>query len=85
MTEAGIDVVVNNWYGIVAPAATPRPVVQRLYDTVGKAVGSPEVIERLKAMGFEPAAQSPGQFQRRIESDLDLWRRMIRDARIPTG
>lgn len=85
MVELGTDVVVNNWYGIVAPAGTPKPALQRLYGTVGKAMVSPEVIERLKAMGFEPAAQSPGQLQRRIESDLDLWRRTLRDARIPTG
>jgi len=85
MTELGTDVVVNNWYGIVAPAGTPKPALQRLYDAVGKAMVSPEVIDRLKAMGFEPAAQMPGQLQRRIESDLDLWRRTIRDARIPTG
>lgn len=85
MTELGFDVVVTNWYGIVAPAATPKAVVQRLFDAIGQAMASPDVSERLRATGLEPAAQSPGQFQRKIESELQRWRQTIRDARIPTG
>ncbi|MCA4903709.1 MAG: tripartite tricarboxylate transporter substrate binding protein [Rhodocyclaceae bacterium] len=84
MTELGFDVVVTNWYGIVAPSATPKAVVQRLYDEVGRAMAATDVRERLQATGLEPAAQAPGQFQRMIESELKRWRQTIRDARIPT-
>jgi tripartite-type tricarboxylate transporter receptor subunit TctC len=84
MTELGHDVVVTNWYGIVAPSATPKAVVQRLYDEVGRAMAATDVRERLQATGLEPAAQSPGQFQRMIESEAKRWRQTIRDARIPT-
>ncbi|MCE2980872.1 MAG: tripartite tricarboxylate transporter substrate binding protein [Betaproteobacteria bacterium] len=84
MTELGVDVVVTNWYGIVAPSATPKAVVQRLYDEVGRAMAATDVRERLQATGLEPAAQAPGQFQRMIESELKRWRQTIRDARIPT-
>ena len=84
LTELGHDVVVTNWYGIVAPSATPKAVVQRLYDEVGRAMLSGDVRERLQATGLEPAAQVPGQFQRMIESELKRWRQTIRDARIPT-
>lgn len=84
MTELGHDVVVTNWYGIVAPSATPKAVVQRLYDEVGRAMAATDVRERLQATGLEPAAQAPGQFQRMIESELKRWRQTIRDARIPT-
>jgi tripartite-type tricarboxylate transporter receptor subunit TctC len=84
MTELGFDVVVTNWYGIVAPSATPKAVVQRLYDEVGRAMAATDVRERLQATGLEPAAQSPGQFQRMIESEAKRWRQTIRDARIPT-
>ncbi|MCX7196859.1 MAG: tripartite tricarboxylate transporter substrate binding protein [Proteobacteria bacterium] len=84
MTELGHDVVVTNWYGIVAPSATPKAVVQRLYDEVGRAMAAADVRERLQATGLEPAAQAPGQFQRMIESELKRWRQTIRDARIPT-
>ena len=84
MTELGHDVVVTNWYGIVAPSATPKAVVQRLYDEVGRAMTAADVRERLQATGLEPAAQAPGQFQRMIESEAKRWRQTIRDARIPT-
>ena len=84
MTELGHDVVVTNWYGIVAPSATPKAVVQRLYDEVGRAMAATDVRERLQATGLEPAAQAPGQFQRMIESEAKRWRQTIRDARIPT-
>jgi len=75
LTELGYDVVVTNWYGVV---------VQRLYDEIGREMSASEVRERLQATGLEPAAQSPGQFQRLIESELKRWRQTIREARIAT-
>ncbi len=84
LTELGLDVVVTNWYGIVAPIATPKPVVQRLFDEVGRALAASDVRERLQTTGLEPAAQSPGQFQRLIESELKRWQQTIREARIQT-
>lgn len=84
MGEAGFDVVVTNWYGVVAPSSTPRAVVQRLYAEIGRAMGSADVRDRLQATGLEPAAQVPGQFQRMIESEVKRWRQTIADARIPT-
>ncbi|MGH8619518.1 MAG: Bug family tripartite tricarboxylate transporter substrate binding protein [Burkholderiales bacterium] len=84
LTELGFDVVVTNWYGVVAPAGTPKPVVQRLYDEIARALTLPDVRERLLATGLEPAPQTPGGFQRMIESELKRWRQTIRDARIPT-
>ena len=84
LTELGLDVVVTNWYGIVAPIATPKPVVQRLFDEVGRALTAQDVRERLQTTGLEPAAQSPGQFQRLIESEVKRWQQTIREARIQT-
>ena len=84
LVELGYDVVVTNWYGVVAPAATPKPVVKRLYDEIGRALAQPDVRERLTATGLEIAPQSPGQFQRLIESELKRWAQTIKDARIPT-
>jgi len=84
LTELGFDVVVTNWYGVVAPAGTPQPVVKRLYDEIRRALTMPDVRERLLATGLEPAPQSPGAFQKLIESELKRWRQTIKDARIPT-
>ncbi|MBC7779820.1 MAG: tripartite tricarboxylate transporter substrate binding protein [Proteobacteria bacterium] len=84
LTELGYDVVVTNWYGVVAPMGTPRPVLQRLYDEIGRALAQADVRERLSNTGLEPAVQVPGQFQRMIESELKRWRQTIVDARIQT-
>jgi tripartite-type tricarboxylate transporter receptor subunit TctC len=84
LIELGYDVVVTNWYGVVAPAGTPQPVVQRLYGEIVRALAQTDVRERLTTTGLEPAVQTPGQFHRMIESELKRWRQTIRDARIPT-
>jgi tripartite-type tricarboxylate transporter receptor subunit TctC len=84
MTELGYDVVVTNWYGVVAPSATSRAIVQRLYAEIGRAMAAPDVRERLQATGLEPAPQVPGQFQRMIESEVKRWRATIQAAAIAT-
>jgi tripartite-type tricarboxylate transporter receptor subunit TctC len=84
LTELGYDVVVTNWYGVVAPIGTPKPVVQKLYDEIGRALAQPDVRDRLIATGLEPAPQSPGGFQRLIESERKRWVQTIKAAGIPT-
>ena len=83
--ESGFsDIVVTNWYGIVAPAETAQPVVRRLYDEVGRAISLPEVRERLAAAALEPVSQSPGQFRSLIDIELKRWSQVIREANIKT-
>jgi tripartite-type tricarboxylate transporter receptor subunit TctC len=83
--ESGFsDIVVTNWYGIVAPAETAQPVVRRLYDEVGRALSLPEVRERLAAAALEPVSQSPGQFRSLIDIELKRWSQVIREANIKT-
>jgi tripartite-type tricarboxylate transporter receptor subunit TctC len=84
LTELGYDVVVTNWYGVVAPIGTPKAVVQKLYDEIGRALAQPDVRDRLLATGLEPAPQSPGAFQRLIESERKRWVQTIKAAGIPT-
>ncbi len=84
LVELGYDVVVTNWYGVVAPAGTPRPVVQRLYDVIGRALAQKDTLDRLRGTGLEPVAQSPEHFQRFIASELKRWAQTVRDARIQT-
>ena len=78
------DIVVTNWYGIVAPAATPRAVVQRLYDEVLRAIAQPDVRERLAGAALEPVSQSPGQFGRLIDAEVKRWAQVVKDANIKT-
>jgi len=78
------DLVVTNWYGIVAPAGTPRAVVQRLYNEVGRAIAQPDVRERLANAALEPVPPSPDQFGRLIDAELKRWAQVIKDANIKT-
>ncbi|MGZ5141430.1 MAG: Bug family tripartite tricarboxylate transporter substrate binding protein, partial [Burkholderiales bacterium] len=83
--ESGFsDIVVTNWYGVVAPAGTQGAVIKRLYDEVGRAIALPEVRERLAAAALEPVPQSTDQFRALIELELRRWAQVIRDANIKT-
>jgi tripartite-type tricarboxylate transporter receptor subunit TctC len=83
--ESGFrDIVVTNWYGIVAPSGTARLIVLRLYDETGRAIALPEVRERLAAAALEPVPQSPERFRALIDAELTRWASVIRDANIRT-
>ena len=84
LVELGYDVIVTNWYGVVTPAGTPEPVVNRLYDEIGRALKQPDVRERLAATGLELVPQSPGQFQKFITSETKRWAQAVKDARMQT-
>jgi tripartite-type tricarboxylate transporter receptor subunit TctC len=73
-TELGFpDVALPAWYGILARAGTPAPIVSRLSAEIGKAVGKPQVRERLLNAAVEPAANTPEQYAAFIASDLAKW------------
>ena len=83
-TELGYDVVVSNWYGVVAPFGTPEPIVKRLYDEIGRGLTQPDMRERITSTGLEPIPQSPGHFYRLIEAETKRWAQTVRDAKIQT-
>ncbi len=67
------------WFGLVGPAGLPADVVQRASEAVDWAVRQPDVIERLRVFGFEPAAQTgPGALAARIDGDLDRYAPVIK-------
>lgn len=68
--------------GIVAPAGTPKEVVDLLYREIAKAVAQPEVKERLTTLGFDPVANTPDQFGARIKLEIDKWGKVVRDAKL---
>lgn len=67
---------------IVAPAATPRPVVARLAAEAEKALGQAEVRDRLAALGMDPADSSPEAFAQLIGAELARWTKVVREAGI---
>jgi len=70
------------WYGLVAPAATPKAVVQRLHAEVQKALQTPEVRERMAAVGGVVLPGSTEQFAALIHSDRLRYAKVVRDANI---
>jgi tripartite-type tricarboxylate transporter receptor subunit TctC len=81
--EAGLKgVVVVNWYGLVAPNRTPKPLVERISKEVATAMQSPEVTKRLAAEGSDPVGSSPAEFAAHIRSEIEKWTRVIKTAGI---
>ena len=68
--------------GIVAPAGTPKEIVDLLYREIAKIVAQPDVKERLTVLGFKPVANTPNQFGARIRLEMDKWGKVVRDAKL---
>ena len=71
-----------NWYGYLAPAGTPKDVVDRLSKEIAKALANPEVIAALKKTGVEPHAMTPQEFGAYIKREYDTWGKVVKDANI---
>jgi len=83
MTELGIaEMDVRDWVGIVAPAATPKPVIARITAEVAQALAQPEVRERLATLGMDPADSGPDAFGQLIRAEIVRWAKVVRDAGI---
>jgi tripartite-type tricarboxylate transporter receptor subunit TctC len=81
--EAGVEnFEVPIWYGILAPAATPREIIVRLNAELAKALAAPEMKERLGAAGIEPMTTTPEQFAAFIKSETARYAKVIKDAGI---
>jgi tripartite-type tricarboxylate transporter receptor subunit TctC len=75
----GFDV--KGWNGFVAPAATPRAVVAKINLETMRALKQPEVVQRLKAAGYEAAAENtPEQFAEFIKAELAKWTKVVRES-----
>ncbi len=80
--EEGLtNLIAVNWFAIMAPAKTPRPIVDKLFNAIAKAVTSPEVKERLGAQGVEPfLSASPEAFIEFLRKDLVRWERVAKES-----
>lgn len=68
--------------GLVAPAGTPKAIVDLLHREIAKAVAQPDVKERLMALGFKPVANTPDEFAARIRLEIEKWGKVVRDAKL---
>ncbi len=72
----------SNWYGMLAPAGTPKPLIDRLHKDITAALNAPVVREQLLANGIESAASTPAEFSAYIQSETLKWDKVIRAANL---
>jgi tripartite-type tricarboxylate transporter receptor subunit TctC len=81
--ESGVDdFVVSIWYGMLAPAGTPRDYINRLNAEIRKALASPDMKQRLAASGVDPLVSTPDEFANHIKSETVRYAKIIKDAGI---
>ena len=81
--ESGLPgFVVNSWMGILAPAKTPRAVVERLQSEIAAVLQMPEVKERYAILGIVPVGNKPDEFAAQLKSDLEGWEPVVRKANL---
>jgi tripartite-type tricarboxylate transporter receptor subunit TctC len=72
----------SSWQGVLAPAKTPKPIIDRLHAEIVKALHSPEISGRLAAEGSEIGGISPEEFGRYIKAEIIKWKKVVKDANI---
>jgi len=70
----------NIWYGLLAPAGTPAPVISKLNAEVERLLQQRDVRERLAALGFEPSRSTPAAFAELIKADIQKWGKVVRES-----
>lgn len=83
IAQAGVaGYEVQGWFGLFAPAAVPKPIVQRLNTEVVRILKDPKVAEQLLAQGAEPVGDSPEAFAAFVQKEHDRWAKIIKDSGI---
>ncbi len=80
--EAGLpDFHVLSWNGLAAPAATPRPIIDKLNSEVNKILSLPEVKKQLESLGAYPVGGTPEEFSRFVNSEIGTWGAVVKSAK----
>jgi len=81
--ESGLPgFVVDSWVGILAPAKTPRAVVERLQSNIAAVLQLPDVRERYAVLGIDPVGNRPDEYAAQIRADLERWGPVVKQAGI---
>jgi tripartite-type tricarboxylate transporter receptor subunit TctC len=72
----------DNWGGILAPAGTPRAVIDRLNGEITRTLRDPQVVQRLAAQGIDAIPSTPEEFGSVLNANLAKWAKVVRDAGI---
>jgi len=79
-TLPGFDL--NSWYGLAAPAGTPRPVIMRLNQAVNDALKQPDVIDVMKKGGIDPNGTTPEESAAFVRAEVEKWAKVVRDLKL---
>jgi len=83
LSEAGLPgFVVSQWFGILAPAGTPRPIIDRLYQALTRGASSADFVERMTAQGVDVVNRKPEEFAALIKLEVAQWAKVIKTAGI---
>jgi tripartite-type tricarboxylate transporter receptor subunit TctC len=84
--EAGYSMFTGDqWVGFLVPAGTPAEIVTLLHRSIVDIVALPDIRERLGVLDFYGIQSTPEEFAERIRSELQIWRRVVEEARLRPG
>jgi tripartite-type tricarboxylate transporter receptor subunit TctC len=82
LKEAGIDVEADAWNGLIAPGATPKPIIDKIRKDVAEIIKQPGVREKLAAQFMEPIGSSPEELRARMDGEIARWAPVIKAANV---
>jgi len=84
MAEAGVEgQEAETLTGMFAPAGTPKPIIDKLYKAIAEGLKDKEFVAKLEAMGFVPVGNTPEEWGKRVNVEIEKWGKVIKDANIP--
>jgi tripartite-type tricarboxylate transporter receptor subunit TctC len=82
LKESGIDVEADAWNGLIAPAGTPRPIIERISKDVAEIIRQPMLHDKLATQLMEPVGSSPDELRARMDSEIERWAPVIKAANV---
>ena len=80
--EGGVPYVSELWWGLAAPGRTPPDVVEKLSDTLRKAMQTAQLKQRYATEGAEAVPMTPPEFTKYVHNEVTRWRQVVKDARL---
>jgi tripartite-type tricarboxylate transporter receptor subunit TctC len=86
VSESGVTgYEVINWYGVLAPANTPAPIIARLHAEIVKSLNTPQLHARLANEGADVVGSTPEAFAHYIQAEIPKWEKVIRASGVRTN
>ena len=83
LQEAGVPgVAIGTWFGLLAPAATPKPVVQKLNTEIVKIINSPEFKKQMFDIGAEPVGNKPEEMAKQIKEETEKFASLVKAGKV---